>query len=98
MRRSAPIVVFSVLTVTVLVTLFLPGCEHLAGSPFCGPYCAHEVECEAIQSDRERGVTVSTAWQEKCQNDTKRADTLQPASTRIKPTQPASRPDALPNE
>lgn len=40
---------------------FLSGCIIVAGANLL----THDVECEAMRSDRERGVVDSTAWREK---------------------------------
>ena len=57
---SASTTVRAILVVCALP--FLSGCLLVAGAN----YATHDVECEAMRSDHERGV-VSTAWnQSKC--------------------------------
>ena len=47
----------------ILGVMALVGCVPIA----LYQYATHDIECEALQADRDRGEISSTAWQKKCE-------------------------------
>jgi hypothetical protein len=54
--------IIGLLFIVLLSTGSLSGCVLLAVGAAGANYATKDIECDAIRSDRERGVTDTTAW------------------------------------